>query len=145
MAQKQKLKSERRSGNTAMMDLFLTLEPQSFKEKVQELSHLFDTDKKSFNLLLEKFDALKGSPIDNFLLNRKKFIDKEDINAMLQDLLSMYWYSQEDYAGGYLKCMLPKQKEYESDNDFKLRLHEMEDILSALFVSMLREYDYFKR
>ena len=143
MAQKQK--SERRSGNTAMMDLFLTLEPQSFKEKVQELSHLFDTDKKSFNLLLEKFEALKGSPINPFLLNRKKFIDKEDINAMLQDLLSMYWYSQEDYAGGYLKCMLPKQKEYESDNDFKLRLHEMEDILSALFVSMLREYDYFKR
>ena len=143
MAQKQK--SERRSGNTAMMDLFLTLEPQLFKEKVQELSHLFDTDKKSFNLLLEKFEALKGSPINPFLLNRKKFIDKEDINAMLQDLLSMYWYSQEDYAGGYLKCMLPKQKEYESDNDFKLRLHEMEDILSALFVSVLREYDYFKR
>ena len=30
MAQKQKLKSERSSGNEALMDLFLTLDPQSF-------------------------------------------------------------------------------------------------------------------
>ena len=59
MVQKQKLKSERSSGNEALMDLFLSLDPQSFASVAKRLSNLFDADKKSFNLLLDIFDGLK--------------------------------------------------------------------------------------
>ena len=81
MAQKQKLKSERSSGNEALMDLFLTLDPQSFASVAKRLSNLFDADKKSFNLLLDKFDGLKGSPMEGSVDEHrtKKFISKPTV------------------------------------------------------------------
>ena len=171
MAQKQKLKSERGSGNEVFMDLFLTLDPQAFASVAKRLSLLFDADKKSFNLLLDKFDELKGSPMEgsvdehrtkkfiskttvNDLLpmegsvdehRTKKFISKTTVNDLLIDMLWHYWNGQQQYAGGYLKRMLPKQKESEPSVAFRQRMHEMNDVLGILFVHVLRECDYFKR
>ena len=147
MAQKQKLKSERSSGNEALMDLFLTLDPQSFASVAKRLSNLFDADKKSFNLLLDKFDELKGSPMEGSVDEHrtKKFISKTTVNDLLIDMLWHYWNGQQQYAGGYLKRMLPKQKESEPSVAFRQRMHEMNDVLGILFVHVLRECDYFKR
>ena len=147
MAQKQKLKSERSSGNEALMDLFLTLDPQSFASVAKRLSNLFDADKKSFNLLLDKFDGLKGVPMEGSVDEHrtKKFISKTTVNDLLIDMLWHYWNGQQQYAGGYLKRMLPKQKENEPALAFRQRMHEMNDVLGILFVHVLRECDYFKR
>ena len=147
MAQKQKLKSERSSGNEVFMDLVITLDPQSFASVARRLSLLFDADKKSFNLLLNKFDGLKGSPMEGGVDEHrtKKFISKTTVNDLLIDMLWYYWNGQQQYAGGYLKRLLPKQKESEPSVDFKQRMHEMNDVLGILFVHVLRECDYFKR
>ena len=147
MAQKQKLKSERGSGNEVFMDLFLTLDPQAFASVAKRLSLLFDADKKSFNLLLDKFDELKGSPMEGSVDEHrtKKFISKTTVNDLLIDMLWHYWNGQQQYAGGYLKRMLPKQKESEPSVAFRQRMHEMNDVLGILFVHVLRECDYFKR
>jgi hypothetical protein len=113
----------------------------------KRLSLLFDADKKSFNLLLNKFDELRGSPMEGSVDDHrtKKFISKTTVNDLLIDMLWHYWNGQQQYAGGYLKRMLPKQKENEPALAFRQRMHEMNDVLGILFVHVLRECDYFKR
>ncbi len=147
MAQIPKLKSERRTGNQALMDLFLTLDPPSFETTAKRLSHLFDADKKGFNLLLEKFDGLKETRMKGSIdeLRKKKFISNTTVNDLLTDMLWHYWNGQQHYAGGYLKRMLPKQKENEPALAFSQRMSEMEDVFGILFVHVLRECEYFKR
>ena len=75
----------------------------------------------------------------------KKFISKTTVNDLLIDMLWHYWNGQQQNAGGYLKRMLPKQKENEPALAFRQRMHEMNDVLGILFVHVLRECDYFKR
>ena len=147
MALKQKLKSESSSGNGVLLDLFLTLDPPSFASVAKRLSNLFDSDKKSFNLLLNKFDGLKGSPMEGSVDEHrtKKFISKTTVNDLLIDMLWHYWNGQQQSDGGYLKRMLPKQKEDEPSLAFRQRMHEIIDVLGILFVHMLNECDYFKR
>ena len=59
MAQKRKPKSERGSLNVGIKDMFMTMDPKSFREALKQLADLRDSDKPSFNQLLEKFEEHK--------------------------------------------------------------------------------------
>ena len=50
MAQKQKLKSERGRLNEGLKDMFMTMDPKSFRNAVEELAEPRDSDKKGARL-----------------------------------------------------------------------------------------------
>ena len=60
MAQKQKPKSERGRLNEGLKDMFMTMDPKAFRNAVEELAELRDSDKKGFNLVLDEFEAHKN-------------------------------------------------------------------------------------
>ena len=124
MAQKQKPKSERGRLNEGLKDMFMTMDPKSFREALKQLADLRDSDKPSFNQLLEKFEEHK---IDKPAEHRVKDVET----------------CQDKYDGGYLWCMMPKKKENESEAQFDIRCKRMEDNLMQVMLDVLDDCDYY--
>ena len=138
MAQKQKLKSERGNLNVGLKDMFMTMDPKAFREAVKQLADLRDTNKPSFNFVLEKFQELKTVNI------KKRFIrGNEELNELLSILLSTYWTCQDKYDGGYFWRMMPRKKENESEAQFDIRRKKMEDNLMQVMLDVLDDCDYY--
>lgn len=148
MVQKQKLKSERVNPNVGIKDLFLVLDPRSFRKIIDGLKLVRDTDKKAFCLLLEMFEKHKHEKVEDYdlitVLNRKYIRRDRHLNEMLSTLLLTYWCCRDHYDGGYFKRLLPKEKKAnESDNAFRQRLHRMEDLLMDVSYEVLDDLDFF--
>ena len=146
MAQKQKLKSERGRLNEGIKDMFMTMDPKSFREALKQLADLRDCDKPSFNQLLEKFEEHK---IDKPAEHRVKDVEKlrirrnEELNELLSILLATYWTCQDKYDGGYFLRMMPMKKENESEAQFDIRCKRMEDNLMQVMLDVLYDCDYY--
>ena len=147
MVQKQKLKSERGRLNEGLKDMFMTMDPDAFREATKQLANLRDTNKPGFNQVLVLFEEFKnneqakncvGNVID------KKF-KKRDYNLIeiLKTLLSSYWVSQSYYKGGYFWRLIPKKKENESEEQFDFRRKMMEDNLMQVMLGVLDDCDYY--
>ena len=147
MAQKQKLKSERGRLNEGIKDMFMTMDHGSFLEVLELLVELRDKDKKSFNLVLEKFEKLKKDKQNETSVGdviKKRFIRRNKrLNEVLSILLSYYWSCQVIYDGGYLWCLMPKKKANESEEQFRIRRERMEDNLMQLMLDVLDDCDYY--
>ena len=147
MAQKQKLKSERGRLNEGLKDMFMTMDLDAFREAVKQLADLRDTNKPSFNFVLEKFQELKTVKPQEYSVKdviKKRFIrGNEELNELLSILLSTYWTCQDKYDGGYFWRMMPKKKENESDEQFDIRRKRMEDNLMQVMLDVLDDCDYY--
>ena len=147
MAQKQKLKSERGSLNVGIKDMFMTMEPDSFRNAVEELAELRDSDKKGFNLVLEEFEAHKNDkPEDHYygnILTQKIIPNNEKRNLIITELLAMHWNDKERFYGGYFWRMMPRKKANESEEQFDIRRKRMEDNLMQLMLDVLDDCDYY--
>ena len=147
MAQKQKLKSERENLNVGIKDMFMTMDPDAFREAVKQLADLRDTNKPSFNFVLEKFQELKTVKPQEYSVKdviKKRFIrGNEELNELLSILLSTYWTCQDKYDGGYFWRMMPRKKENESDEQFDIRRKRMEDNLMQVMLDVLDDCDYY--
>ena len=147
MAQKQKLKSERENLNVGIKDMFMTMDPDAFREAVKQLADLRDTNKPSFNFVLEKFQELKTVKPQEYSVKdviKKRFIrGNEELNNLLSILLSTYWTCQDKYDGGYFWRMMPKKKENESEAQFDIRRKRMEDNLMQVMLDVLDDCDYY--
>ena len=147
MAQKRKLKSERGRLNEGLKDMFMTMDLDAFREAVKQLADLRDTNKPSFNFVLEKFQELKTVKPQEYSVKdviKKRFIrGNEELNELLSILLSTYWTCQDKYDGGYFWRMMPKKKENESDEQFDIRRKRMEDNLMQVMLDVLDDCDYY--
>lgn len=147
MAQKQKLKSERGRLNEGLKDMFMTMDPLSFRDAAFNLAELRETDKPGFDLVLEMFEQHKGKkPKDKYFetVNKKNLIRKNaELNELLSVLLTTYWLGQDWNEGGYFWCMMPKKKENESDEQFDIRRKRMEDNLMQVMLDVLDDCDYY--
>ena len=147
MAQKQKLKSERGNLNVGLKDMFMTMDPKAFREAVKQLADLRDTNKPSFNFVLEKFQELKTVKPQEYSVKdviKKRFIrGNEELNELLSILLSTYWTCQDKYDGGYFWRMMPRKKENESEAQFDIRRKKMEDNLMQVMLDVLDDCDYY--
>jgi len=147
MAQKQKPKSERGRLNVGIKDMFMTMDPDAFREAVKQLADLRDTNKPSFNFVLEKFQELKTVKPQEYSVKdviKKRFIrGNEELNELLSILLSTYWTCQDKYDGGYFWRMMPRKKENESDEQFDIRRKRMEDNLMQVMLGVLDGCDYY--
>ena len=147
MAQKQKLKSERGRLNEGLKDMFMTMDLDAFREAVKQLADLRDTNKPSFNFVLEKFQELKTVKPQEYSVKdviKKRFIrGNEELNELLSILLSTYWTCQDKYDGGYFWRMMPKKKENESDEQFDIRRKRREDNLMQVMLDVLDDCDYY--
>ena len=147
MAQKQKPKSERGRLNEGLKDMFMTMDPKAFREAVKQLADLRDTNKPSFNFVLEKFQELKTVKPQEYSVKdviKKRFIrGNEELNELLSILLSTYWTCQDKYDGGYFWRMMPKKKENESEAQFDIRRKRMEDNLMQVMLDVLDDCDYY--
>ena len=147
MAQKQKLKSERGHLNAGIKDMFITMDPDAFREVTKQLANLRDTNKPSFNFVLEKFQELKTVKPQEYSVKdviKKRFIrGNEELNNLLSFLLSTYWICQDKYDGGYFWRMMPTKKANESDAQFKIRRELMEDNLMQVMLGVLDDCDYY--
>ena len=147
MAQKQKLKSERGRLNEGLKDMFMTMDPDAFREATKQLANLRDTNKPNFNSVLEKFQELKTVKPQEYSVKdviKKRFIrGNEELNNLLSFLLSTYWTCQDKYDGGYFWCMMPTKKANENDTQFKIRRELMEDNLMQLMLDVLDDCDYY--
>jgi len=147
MAQKQKPKSERGNLNVGIKDMFMTMDPEAFREAVKQLADLRDTNKPSFNFVLEKFQELKTVKPQEYSVKdviKKRFIrGNEELNELLSILLSTYWTCQDKYDGGYLWCMMPTKKANESEAQFDIRCKRMEDNLMQVMLDVLDDCDYY--
>ena len=147
MAQKQKLKSERGRLNEGIKDMFMTMDPKSFREALKQLADLRDCDKPSFNQLLEKFEEHKfNKPAEHRVKDVEKLRiirRKDELNELLSILLATYWTCQDKYDGGYFWCMMPTKKANESEAQFDIRRKRMEDNLMQVMLDVLDDCDYF--
>ena len=147
MAQKQKLKSERENLNVGIKDMFMTMDLDAFREAVKQLADLRDTNKPSFNFVLEKFQELKTVKPQEYSVKdviKKRFIrGNEELNELLSILLSTYWTCQDKYDGGYFWRMMPRKKENESEAQFDIRRKRMEDNLMQVMLDVLDDCDYY--
>ena len=147
MAQKQKLKSERGNLNVGIKDMFMTMDPDAFREALKQLADLRDTNKPNFNFVLEKFQELKTVKPQEYSVKdviKKRFIrGNEELNELLSILLSTYWTCQDKYDGGYFWRMMPTKKANENDEQFKIRRELMEDNLMQVMLDVLDDCDYY--
>ena len=147
MAQKRKLKSERGNLNEGIKDMFMTMDPKSFRNAVEELAELRDSDKKGFNLVLDEFEAHKNDKPENHLfgniLTQKIIPGNEKRNLMITELLAMHWNDKERFYGGYFWRMMPRKKENESEAQFDIRRKRMEDNLMQVMLDVLDDCDYY--
>ena len=147
MAQKQKLKSERGNLNVGIKDMFMTMDPKSFREALKQLADLRETSKPNFNFVLERFQELKTAKPQAYSVKdviMKRFIrGNEELNNLLSILLSTYWTCQDKYDGGYFWRMMPKKKENESEAQFDIRRKRMEDNLMQVMLDVLDDCDYY--
>ena len=147
MALKQKLKSERENLNVGIKDMFMTMDPDAFREAMKQLADLRDTNKPSFDSVLEKFQELKTVKLQEYSVKdviKKRFIrDNEELNELLSILLSTYWTCQDKYDGGYFWRMMPTKKANESDEQFDFRRKMMEDNLMQVMLDVLDDCDYY--
>ena len=147
MAQKRKPKSERGRLNEGIKDMFMTMDPKSFREALKQLADLRDSDKPSFNQVLEKFEEHK---IKKPAEHRVKDVEKlriirctDELNELLSILLATYWTCQDKYDGGYFWCMMPTKKTNESNEQFDIRRKRMEDNLMQAMLDVLDDCDYY--
>ena len=144
MAQKQKLKSERGSLNVGIKDMFMTMDPDAFRIAMEVLASLRDSDKNSFNQVLEKFEALKNSKEhdqENILSNK---IFRNDVqNIVVKKLFIMYWLCKVRYDGGYFWRMMPRKKANENEAQFDIRRKRMEDNLMQVMLDVLDDCNYY--
>ena len=147
MAQKQKLKSERGRLNEGLKDMFMTMDPETFRIAAEELAKLRDSDKKGFNLVLEEFEALKNDKTkDHYymnILNQKIIPGNEKRNLILTELLAMHWSDKDRFDGGYFWRMMPTKKANESDEQFDTRRKRMEDNLMQVMLDVLDDCNYY--
>ena len=147
MAQKQKLKSERARLNEGIKDMFMTMGPEAFRNAVEELAKLRDSDKKGFNLVLDEFEAHKNDkPEDHYygnILTQKIIPGNEKRNVIVKELLAMQWTDKERFFGGYFWRMMPTKKETESEAQFDIRRKRMEDNLMQVMLDVLDDCDYY--
>ena len=149
MVQKQQMKSERGSLNVGIKDMFMTMDPTSFRVVARELAALRDTDKPNFNKLLEKFEEHKVHK-EEFLfvadIEQKRYLRDKRLNRTLSGILFLYWESQDCNDGGYYWRLIPKEKlEDESEEVFKARKQEMEDLLMQVELLVLQDCGYYKK
>ena len=147
MAQKQKLKSERGRLNEGIKDMFMTMDPEAFRNAVEELAELRDSDKKGFNLVLDEFEAHKNDkPEEHYfrnILTQKIIPGNEKRNVIVKELLAMHWTYKERFFGGYFWRMMPTKKETESEAQFNIRRELMEDNLMQVMLDVLDDCDYY--
>ena len=147
MAQKQKLKSERGRLNEGLKDMFMTMDPKAFREAVKQLADLRDTNKPSFNFVLEKFQELKTVKPQEYsvkdVIKKRLIRGNEELNNLLSFLLSTYWTCQDKYDGGYFWRMMPKKKENENEAQFDIRRKRMEDNLMQVMLDVLDDCNYY--
>ena len=147
MSQKQKLKSERGRLNEGIKDMFMTMDPKAFRNAVEELAKLRDSDKKGFNLVLDEFEAHKNDkPEDHYfgnILIQKIIPGNEKRNVIVKELLAMLWTDKERFFGGYFWRMMPRKKANESDEQFDIRRKRMEDNLMQVMLDVLDDCDYY--
>ena len=144
MAQKQKLKSERGSLNDGIKDMFMTMDPDAFRIAMEVLASLRDSDKNSFNQVLEKFEALKNSKEhdqENILSN--KIFRKDVQNIVVKKLFIMYWLCKVRFDGGYFWRMMPRKKANENEAQFDIRRKRMEDDLMQVMLDVLDDCNYY--
>ena len=144
MAQKQKLKSERGSLNVGIKDMFMTMDPDAFRIAMEVLASLRDSDKNSFNQVLEKFEALKNSKEhdqENILSNK---IFRNDVqNIVVKKLFIMYWLCKVRFDGGYFWRMMPRKKANENEAQFDIRRKRMEDNLMQVMLDVLDDCNFY--
>ncbi len=147
MAQKQKLKSERGRLNEGIKDMFMTMDPKSFREALKQLADLRDSDKPSFILVLEEFEEHKiNKPTEQSVKDVEKLRiirRNEELNELLSIMLATFWTCQDKYDGGYLWCLMPKKKANESEEQFRIRRERMEDNLMQVMLNVLDDCDYY--
>ena len=144
MSQKQKLKSERGSLNVGIKDMFMTMDPDAFRIAMEVLASLRDSDKNSFNQVLEKFEALKNSKEhdqENILSN--KILRNDVQNIVVKKLFIMYWLCKVRYDGGYFWRMMPRKKANENEAQFDIRRKKMEDNLMQVMLDVLDDCNYY--
>ena len=147
MAQKQKLKSERGRLNEGIKDMFMTMDPKSFREALKQLADLRDSDKPSFNQVLEKFEEHKKNKPSEYsvkdVIKMRIIRRNEMLNELLSILLATYWTCQDKYDGGYFWCMMPTKKANESEAQFDIRRERMEDDLMQVMLDVLDDCNYY--
>ena len=129
-----------------LMDLFLTLDPPTFRQVAQGLSRLSSSDKKGFNLLLEEFERHKGQKPEQYAvetIRRTRYVHDSKVNDQLSQLLCLFWDGQTKFHGGYLKCMLPVRKDDEPTEVYARRYRELFDQMTSLYAPVLDDCDYF--
>ncbi len=129
-----------------LMDIFLTLDPQTFRSVSQSLSQLFTANKKGFNELLERFEEHKGMKLDDYdvsTIQKKRFIRDKAVNRQLSQILCLFWDGETKYHGGYLKCMLPTRMDGEPEESYVKRRTEILDKLTSLYMPVLDDCNYF--
>ena len=144
MSQKQKLKSERGSLNVGIKDMFMTMDPDAFRIAMEVLASLRDSDKNSFNQVLEKFEALKNSKEhdqENILSN--KILRNDVQNIVVKKLFIMYWLCKVRFDGGYFWRMMPRKKANENEAQFDIRRKKMEDNLMQVMLDVLDDCNFY--
>ena len=147
MAQKQKLKSERGRLNEGIKDMFMTMDPDLFRDTAKAFAYLRDTYKPGHNLLLETFEEHKKNKPSEYsvkdVIKMRIIRRNEMLNELLSILLATYWTCQDKYNGGYFWCMMPKKKANESEAQFDIRRERMEDNLMQVMLDVLDDCDYY--
>ena len=147
MAQKQKLKSERGRLNEGIKDMFMTMDPDLFRDTAKAFAYLRDTYKPGHNLLLETFEEnKKNKPSENSVKDviKMRIIHRNKmLNELLSILLAAYWTCQDKYDGGYFWCMMPTKKANESNEQYKIRRERMEDNLMQVMLEVLDDCNYY--
>ena len=140
-------KSALEERNSAVTDLFLTLDPETFEEIIDHLIRLRRQDKDEFSYLLGKFDELKVMvPPRNKVADvfEKKLVRNRRLNRLLCIMLFRYWDQQDLYQGGFLKRSLPLQDVDEPDDEFMQRYNKEYNELMCVMLAKFEEYGYIE-
>ena len=140
-------KSALEERNSAVTDLFLTLDPETFEEIIDHLIRLRRQDKDEFSYLLGKFDELKVMvPPRNKVADifEKNLIRNSRLNRLLCIMLFRYWDQQDLYQGGFLKRSLPVQDVDEPDDEFMQRYNKDYNEMMCVMLDKYKEYGYIE-
>ena len=140
-------KSALEERNSAVTDLFLTLDPETFEEVIDHLIRLRRQDKDEFSYLLGKFDELKVMvPPRNKVADvfEKNLVRNRRLNRLLCIMLFRYWDQQDLYQGGFLKRSLPLQDVDEPDDEFMQRYIKEYNVMMCVMLDKYKEYGYIE-
>ena len=140
-------KSALEERNSAVTDLFLTLDPETFEEIIDHLIRLRRQDKDEFSYLLGKFDELKVMvPPRNKVADvfEKNLVRNRRLNRLLCIMLFRYWDQQDLYQGGFLKRSLPVQDVDEPDDEFMQRYNKDYNEMMCVMLDKYKEYGYIE-